>query len=105
MSYEGPLGTAQDRSTPSISRRRSKCSWRAACLWTTNSRPMTGETGPKGSVVRSGERFARYALSESPDSAGAFASLRSSTVVRSSGEQPVLGGEFVRHKYDTGNSE
>src|SRR6185503_10894775 len=60
MSYDGPLGTAHDRSTPPISRRRSKCKLRAACLWTTNRRPGTVETAPVGSGEVSGERFARY---------------------------------------------
>src|SRR5438093_13602248 len=32
---DGPLGTAQDLSTPSISRHRSQWRRRAACMWTT----------------------------------------------------------------------
>src|ERR1043166_5439233 len=58
-SYEGPRGTAHDRSTPSISRRRSKWSCRAACLWTTNKRPVPEVAPPNGSGVVSVERFAR----------------------------------------------
>src|SRR4029078_9786141 len=60
MSYDGPLGTAHDRTTPPISRRRSKGRLRAACLWTTNNRPGTADTAPVGSGEVSGERFARY---------------------------------------------
>src|SRR5437868_2193529 len=65
---EGPFGTAQDRSTPSISRRRSQWSRRAACIWTTN-RPPAEEAAAAarapGSGVWSRERFARYVLSGS----------------------------------------
>src|SRR5215831_1794550 len=62
MSYDGPFGTAHERRTPSISRRRSKCKRRAACLWTTNRRPGAADTVPIGSGVVSGDRLARYAL-------------------------------------------
>src|SRR6266852_5975991 len=67
---EGPFGTAQDLSTPSISRRRSQWSRRAACIWTTNRPPADGG-GPAvagrapGSGVRSRDRLARYVLSGS----------------------------------------
>src|SRR5574341_2015509 len=74
---EGPLGTAQDFKTPSISRRRSKCSRRAACWWTTNRPPALGAaTGPpKGSGVASSLRLARYALSASGFFGGRFAAM------------------------------
>src|SRR5438105_3177538 len=65
---EGPFGTAQDRSTPSISRRRSQWSRRAACIWTTNRPPAeeaVGAARAPGSGVWSRERFARYVLSGS----------------------------------------
>src|SRR6266496_530607 len=76
---DGPLGTAQDLSTPSISRRRSQWRRRAACMWTTK-RPRgywaaraaaagaaggaeaAGAARAPGSGVRSSARFARYAL-------------------------------------------
>src|SRR5207249_11714387 len=68
---EGPLGTAQDRSTPSISRCRSQWSRRAACMWTTNKPPAddAGDAGrAPGSGVRSNDRLAREVLSGSdPD--------------------------------------
>src|SRR5216117_3004512 len=55
-SREGPLGTAHDFNTPSISSRRSK--WRrvAACWWTMNRRPGAAAIAPDGSGVRSAER-------------------------------------------------
>src|SRR5229473_326811 len=67
---EGPFGTAQDLSTPSISSRRSQWSRRAACICTTNRPPVDGG-GPAvagrapGSGVRSRDRLARYVLSGS----------------------------------------
>ena len=42
-SSEGPRVTAQDLNTPSSSRRRSKCSRRAACFCTTNRRRSAGD--------------------------------------------------------------
>src|SRR5437879_5274954 len=65
---EGPFGTAQDLSTPSISRRRSQWSRRAACIWTTKSPPADapGVAGrAPGSGVRSRDRLARYVPSGS----------------------------------------
>src|SRR5437870_6474461 len=56
---DGPLGTAHDLSTPSISSRRSQCSRRAACIWTTNRPPGAGAAGAArapGSGVRSSDR-------------------------------------------------
>src|SRR5436190_2224728 len=38
---DGPLGTAHERSTPSISSRRSQCIRRAPCLWTTKRPPAS----------------------------------------------------------------
>ncbi len=56
---DGPLGTAQDRSTPSSSSRRSQCSARAACFWTQKMLPPATTRPPKGSGVRDAVRLSR----------------------------------------------
>src|SRR5689334_12074667 len=97
-SYDGPLGTAHDRRTPSISRRRSKWSRRAACLWTMNNRPGTVETVPIGSGVVSGDRLARYALRlstwGSSSLLGVTCSVRFEGNLRSGGE----GGQHASRR-------
>ena len=48
------MGTAQDLRTPSHSSRKSKCSCRAACIWTTNIKgpsPVAGNDGAGSGVV------------------------------------------------------
>ena len=64
------MGTAQDVSTPLISRRRSQWSLRAACIWTTKRPPAEGSAAgagwaAPGSGVRSRDRLARYVVSGS----------------------------------------
>src|SRR5438477_9974721 len=87
MSYDGPFGTAHDRSTPSISSRRSKWSCRAACLCTTNNRPRTVDIVPTGSGELSGDRLARYVarLSVAP---GAWASSSARSAISVLNSQP-----------------
>src|SRR5436190_20673843 len=67
---DGPLGTAQDLSTPSISSRRSQCRRVASCICTISKPPCLGPalgTSPPGSGVLSNARFARYFARESED--------------------------------------
>ena len=62
----GPLGTAQETSTPECSRRKSQCRLLAWCSWITKlgsspsgaSRSRGGSAGT-GSAVRSGSRIER----------------------------------------------
>src|SRR5438132_5041809 len=60
-----PLGTAHDTPTPSFSRRRSQCSRRAWCSWTTNRGALTPRRGTlaPGSGVRLKSRLASYSAS------------------------------------------
>jgi hypothetical protein len=61
-----PLGTAQEASTPSRSRRTSQCSRRAWCSWMTKRCPSPGPAGSlsgTGSGVRRGSRLRRYSSS------------------------------------------
>src|SRR2546422_4757990 len=67
---DGPLGTAHDFRTPSISSRRSQCRRVASCMWTMSNPPGFGAglgTNPPGSGVSVNARFARYCASESGD--------------------------------------
>src|SRR5256885_539806 len=66
---DGPLGTAHEFSTPSISSRRSKCRRVGACWGTMKRRPapFSGASVPDGSGVRSGGRLAREGLSASSE--------------------------------------
>jgi len=58
---DGPFGTAQLASTPSISSRgRSGVGAPRACARRTGGLPGRGGRPPKGSGVRSGSRFLRY---------------------------------------------
>src|ERR1039458_4126452 len=62
-----PLGTAQETSTPSRSRRRSQCKAVAWCSWTTKRGRADGATtgDPAGSGVSEKSRLARYWASRS----------------------------------------
>src|SRR5438270_13900755 len=60
-----PLGTAHDTPTPSFSSRKSQCSRRAWCSWTTNRGALVslrGTLAPR-SGVRLKSRFASYSAS------------------------------------------
>src|SRR5512138_1863352 len=62
-SYDGPFGTAQLRSVPPSSRRKSQWRRRAACFCTTKRRGARRGSPPgrpKGSGVRTGSRIRRY---------------------------------------------
>src|SRR5688572_5532898 len=65
-SSDGPFGTAHDLSTPSHSRRKSKCRRRAECCWTTNSSGPVRAAGADGggSGVASNVRLEEYSRSE-----------------------------------------
>src|SRR5437016_13279021 len=60
-----PLGTAHDTPTPSFSSRKSQCSRRAWCSWTTNRGALVSLRGTlaPGSGVRLKSRFASYSAS------------------------------------------
>src|SRR5512142_36197 len=67
-SYDGPFGTAQLRSVPPSSRRKSQWRRRAACFCTTNRRGASSGSPPgrpNGSGVRPGSRMRRYRSSRS----------------------------------------
>src|SRR5256714_5384785 len=67
-----PLGTAQEASAPSCSRRRSQCRRVAWCSWTTKRPAAAGWVAPSpaGSGVVSNCRFARYSARRSFATAG-----------------------------------
>ncbi len=60
-----PFGSAQDARAPSRSSRRSQCSRRAWCSWTTNRSPLArfGFFPLRGSGVFSNDRFPSYSVS------------------------------------------
>src|SRR5438105_14096541 len=60
-----PLGTAHDTPTPSFSSRKSQCSRRAWCSWTTNRGALVSLRGTlaPGSGVRLKSRLASYSAS------------------------------------------
>src|SRR3989440_13070944 len=60
-----PLATAHDAPAPSVSRRKSQCSRRAWCSWTTNRGALVSLRGTlaPGSGVRLKSRLASYSAS------------------------------------------